>query len=110
MSIAPRIGVLSLILMLSALTPTAAASGCIDVEYWSFGEGLHVIADTGREIALGVTSSSPGDGIAAVLIITPALCSGVGVGLDWNDVPTLVPDVADTVEPALGSTLFPLLP
>lgn len=107
MSMAPRIGVLAFLLMAATFTPTASASGCVEVEYRSFGNGLHVIADTGRELAFGFTTGLPGDGIGAVLIITPALCGGVGAG--WYDVPSVPRDPVDLLEPTLHDAML-LLP
>lgn len=97
MSMAPRIGVLSFILLMATFTPNAAASGCIDIEYTNFGSGLHVIANTGRELAFGFVTAYPGEGAGAVAIITPALCGGVGVGAGWSS----APEIGDVVpEPA----------
>jgi len=102
----PRIGVLAVILVAALFTPTAQASGCIDVEYSTFGEGLGVIATTGRQLALGFVSDSPGDGLGFILIITPALCGGFGLGSDLGSPETLLGDLTDTIDETM--LLLPL--
>lgn len=107
MSLIPRLGVLAFLLVAATYTPTAAASGCVQVEYANFGSGLHVIANSGREIALGLVSGYPGEGIGAILIITPSLCGGIGAG--WYSVPGLVEDLVEGAKPTV-TDLIPLLP
>lgn len=107
MSLIPRLGVLAFLLIAATYSPTAAASGCIQVEYANFGSGLHVIADAGRELAFGVVTGYPGEGVGAVVIITPSLCAGVGAG--FGSVPQLLDDTAGTADPTLDDALL-LLP
>lgn len=109
MSVSPRIGVLALVLMVASFTPTAAASGCIEIAYTNFGDGLHIIADTGREIAFGFVTGYPGEGIGAVAIITPSLCGGFGVGAGWSDAKGLSGLPGETLAPYAGDPLL-LLP
>lgn len=68
--------------------PQAAADDCVEVTTTTFSEGLRVIANSGRQLALGFRSGEPGDGLGFVLIITPAVCSGfglMGLGLEGAD-------------------------
>lgn len=104
MAMVPRIGVLTLVLVAMSFTPQAAASGCIDVELRNFGSGLHVIADTGREIAFGFVTGYPGEGVGAVLIITPTLCGALDIGAIHASAPTLEP-ASTSADPML---LLPL--
>lgn len=85
MSALARVGVLVLILAAALAPPPAAASDCIQVMQLDWGEGLRVIANTGRQIALGLVSEMPGDGQGIIVIITPSVCGPLGVGLTGND-------------------------
>lgn len=62
-----------------AQLPLAAASDCVELNTATFSEGFRVIANAGRQVALGFRSGTPGDGVAFVVIITPAVCTGLGV-------------------------------
>lgn len=77
----PRTLLIAALLLAFVLPPTAAAEECLDIEAYQFAEGLRVIANTGSTLAFGVMSNVPGDGTGFVVIITPSLCTGFGVGL-----------------------------
>ena len=84
MSMLPRVGILSLILALALVPPTASAEGCLDVDYSYFGEGLRIIANSGRQLAFGIVSGDPGQGVGIIVIITPSLCGPLGIGVGTN--------------------------
>lgn len=109
MAMAPRIGVLALILFAATLTPTASASGCIEIEYRTFGSGLHVIANTGRQLAFGFVSNYPGEGLGAVAIITPTLCGGFGVGYSTADGTSVLDGLVGEASATVDATMV-LLP
>lgn len=81
MYVAPRALLLSLALLAVTFTPTATADECVEVVTSYFGEGLRVIASASRTVALGLVSGQPGDGIRTVVVVSPALCGGIGFGL-----------------------------
>ena len=81
MTATPRaLFVLAIVTLAIIPLPQAAAGDCVEVNTTTFSEGLRVIANAGRQLALGIRSGEPGDGIGFVLIITPAVCSGFGIG------------------------------
>ena len=81
MNAAPR-ALLALAVLALAMVPLpyAAADDCVEVSTATFSEGMRIIANAGRNIALGFRSGDPGDGVAFVVIITPSVCSGFGLG------------------------------
>lgn len=89
--------------------PVAAADECVEVTTATFSEGMRVIANAGRQIALGFRSGDPGDGVAFVVIITPSVCSGLGLGTGGLSDLNASGDPATTSEWAL-TQLPPLLP
>lgn len=109
MSASPRIGVLAILMVAMTFSPTAQASGCIELDYTSYGEGLHVLANTGRQLAFGLVSDYPGEGVGAMVIITPALCGGVGVGSGTAGTESGVPDPLTALQPTIDETML-LLP
>ncbi|HUR68316.1 MAG TPA: hypothetical protein VM370_03655 [Candidatus Thermoplasmatota archaeon] len=108
MNALPRAIVLAGIIALAIVPlPFAAASDCVELDTATFANGLHVIANAGRQLALGFQSDTPGDGMSFVVIVTPSVCSGVGLG-DGLDLSGLAPeDVEDVLE---QTPVYPLLP
>lgn len=80
-----RVGILVIILAAALVPPPAAAADCIQIIQVDWGEGLRVIANTGRQIAFGIISENPGDGEGLIVIITPSVCGPLGVGLNGDD-------------------------
>lgn len=79
--------------------PMASAGACVDVDADTFSDTFRVIANTGNQIALGFRAPAPGDGVAFVVIITPSLCGGVGVGagdLSGQSARDTLDDLAET--------------
>lgn len=71
---------LAIVVAAIAPLPFAAADDCVAINTATFSDTIRVIANTGRQIALGFKSSEPGNGAAFVVIITPSVCSGFGLG------------------------------
>lgn len=103
MNVLPR-ALLATAILVAALapTPTIVASGeCVEYFTENAADGLQVIANAGRSIALGFETGMPGDGTGFLVIINPAICGGLGLGLGGNDLedptelipglPTLIP-------------------
>lgn len=72
--------VLALFTLATLPMPLAAADDCVEVSTATFSEGTRIIANAGRQLALGFRTASPGDGLGFVVIITPSVCSGFGLG------------------------------
>lgn len=88
--------------------PQAAADDCVEVSTTTFSEGLRVIANAGRQLALGFRSGEPGDGVGFVIIITPSVCSGFGLsgmGLEGVDPHHLAGEARNTIS---DPTFLPL--
>ncbi|HVM46153.1 MAG TPA: hypothetical protein VM582_09480 [Candidatus Thermoplasmatota archaeon] len=69
------------VMMLAVATvPTAVADECVEVRTSTFADGLRLVANAARSIAIGVYSGAPGEGVGMVVVISPVLCGGVGVG------------------------------
>ena len=98
MSALSRVGILGLILAVALVPPTASAEACLDVDHNYFGEGLRIIANSGRQLAFGIVSGDPGQGVGVIVIITPSLCGplGVGVGTSRADPTTTVTSTLDS--------------
>jgi hypothetical protein len=80
-----------LVLLASSLLPQAAAGAdCVALATTTFGEGLRVVASTGSQLAFGIVSGEPGEGVGAVVIITPSACGplhvdATGTGTQGNN-------------------------
>jgi len=93
MSALARVGVLTFILVAALAPPPAAAADCVQVIQLDWGQGLRVIANTGRQIAFGIISENPGEGKGLIVILTPSACGPLGFGLNGTD-PTRASDDA----------------
>lgn len=104
MSTSFRVGIILMIFAVSAVPPLAAAESCVEVDYMSFGDGLRIIANQGRQVAFGIISGDPGDGAGVVVFITPSACAGGAI------VPTLDLDTASRQGSQDARALLSLLP
>lgn len=73
---------------------------CWSISVDRFADRLRVIATPGREIALGLTADSPGEGVGLVMYIAPSTCTGLGG----------VPPLTDSASAASGAPSYPALP
>lgn len=85
MSALARVGVLTFILVAALAPPPAAAADCVQVIQLDWGQGLRVIANTGRQVAFGIISENPGDGQGLIVIFTPSACGPLGLGVNESD-------------------------
>lgn len=111
MKASPRAFVLAALLALTLLpVPQAAASDCVEVLTQTYGDGLRVIANAGRQIAIGAQASTLGDGTRVVVVITPAVCGGLGVGISDMSGQSPAPTVDDAYETLASVPSFLPLP
>ena len=84
-----------------------AEYNCVSVSYATFADSLRIIANGGREIALGFTLDEPGEGVGLVVYIAPEVCaSATGSGQ-----PPLSPnEPAKTVSKLDKCPTYPALP
>lgn len=83
----PRVAVLVMLTLATALLPQAAAgpSDCIELVSASYGHGLAaLILGIQNGIAVGLASSEPGGGVYLLAMIDPVACTGVGLGAGSN--------------------------
>lgn len=110
MSVHPRaLLFLALLAPAFALSPTALADGCVELDYTNYADGIGLsVKPTSQTILFSFFTGSPGDGVETVIEITPALCPG-GLGLGTGgDNRTLLPDPLAVIRTIPG--VGPLIP
>lgn len=97
----PRtLAVMLVVVMATMPLHFAAADTCIRTHNSASAEALTIIANTGRQIAVGLKAPHPGDGFGVTAIFTPMECGSGGFGMgepSGQEVSDLVGDTAKWV-------------
>lgn len=78
---APPLALLFVAALVAVSVPVGATTAldCVKIHRYNAAESIGIRASPGREIEIAVQSTMPGNGIAVVALISPTLCTGVGL-------------------------------